>query len=155
MDKNTVTGLILIAAVFFGFMWFAPKPKVELPQNQQETADQPVAANVNAIDSLTSSEIKWLIKNIVDNGESISADDSISIRRYNNGVIDLTSDGNSVNGTVTVDNTPLEWGDIMAADLSKMTPAQQRKAIELVREASTSLGRYGMFARFLSGAHGL
>ena len=150
MDKNTVIGLLLMAAVFFGFMWFAPKDKIEIPQEETETT-QPIVAN-NALDSLSPSELKWLVKNIVDNGETVASSDSTSLRRYHNGILDLTSDGNSVNGTVLVDTSRLDWNDIVSANLSKITPSQQRRAIELVREASSSLGRYGKFAQFLTGS---
>ena len=149
MDKNTLIGLLLMAAVFFGFMWFAPKQKVEIPQEEPETT-QP-AVTVNAIDSLSPSELKWLFKNIVDNGESVAAGDSLTLHRYNNGVVDLSSDGNNVTGSVRVDNVELQYDDVIRADLSKMTPLQQRKAIELLRAASESLGRFGRFAQFLAG----
>ena len=150
MDKNTVIGLLLMAAVFFGFMWFAPKDKIDIPQNDTE-APQPAVVTDNALDSLSPSELKWLVKNIVDNGENVASSDSTTLRRYSSGALDLTSDGNTVSGFVTVDTARLAWGDIVSADLGKMTPAQQRRAIELVREASASLGRYGKFAQFLTG----
>ena len=149
MDKNTIIGLLLMAAVFFGFMWFAPKDKIDVPDNEPEAA--PAVATVNAIDSLSPSELKWLIKNIVDNGESVAAPDSASLRRYHTGTLSLLSDGNSVSGYVMVDSARLDWADVEAADLSKMTPAQQRRAVAIVREASASLGRYGKFAQFLTG----
>ena len=149
MDKNTVIGLILMAAVFFGFMWFAPKDKIEVPEEDIETTI-PTTAPVAAIDSLSPSELKWLVRNITDHGTAV-ASDSVKLINYSNGVINLTTDGNSVTGTVTVDGTPLDWNDIAAANLSKMTATQQRKAIEIVREASTEIGKFGKFATFLSG----
>ena len=148
MDKNTVIGLLLMAAVFFGFMWFAPKEKVELPAEEAETV-QPVVNN-NAIDSLSPSELKWLVRNIVDNGEAVSSD-STGSRRYVNGAVDLVSNGTTVSGTVRIDSVVFNWEDVAHADLSKMTAAQQRKAIEIVRQASESMGRYGKFAPFLAG----
>ncbi|MCH5232138.1 MAG: membrane protein insertase YidC [Muribaculaceae bacterium] len=149
MDRNTVIGLLLMAAVFFGFMWFAPKDKVELPAEDTEPA--PPIENVTAIDSLSPSELKWLVRNIIDNGETVTASDSTTIHRYSTGLINLTSDGNYVSGTVNVDGTDLDWGKVAAGDLSGMTAQQQRKAIEIVREASAALGRYGKFAQFLVG----
>lgn len=149
MDKNTIIGLLLMAAVFFGFMWFAPKQKVDVPQEEPEITQ--TAATVNAIDSLSPSELSWLIKNITDNGERVAVNDSAADYRYSNGVIDLITDGKTVKGSVLVGKDTLDWQDVFAADLSKMTAIQQRKAIELVREASNSVGRYGKFARFLVG----
>ena len=149
MDKNTAIGLMLIAAVFFGFMWFAPKEKVQIPQEEAET--EQTAVNMNAIDSLSPSELKWLIANIMDHGENVTASDSLTVRGYNNGAVNLTTDGSTVSGTVTVDNVVLEYEDVAKADLNKMTPIQQRKAIELIRAASESMGRFGRFAPFLAG----
>ena len=67
-------------------------------------------------------------------------------------MIDLVAVGDSVRGTVTVDGQTLSWADICRADLKKMTVKQQQKAVETVRKASLSMGRYGKFSRFLSGS---
>ncbi|MBD5269104.1 MAG: membrane protein insertase YidC [Bacteroides sp.] len=71
--------------------------------------------------------------------------------RYQDGSIDLTAVGDSVFGTVKVGGRALAWNDVTAGDMSKMSVAEQRKAVDLVRESSTSMGRYGKFSRFLSG----
>ncbi|MCH5238173.1 MAG: membrane protein insertase YidC [Muribaculaceae bacterium] len=148
MDKNTLIGLLLMAAVFFGFMWFAPKERVEVAQEEPETVQpQPV----NAIDSLSPAERTWLVRNIVENGEKLSSADSLASYRYSNGIVNLTATGDNVSGSVIVGKDTLDWQDVAAADLSRMTALQQRQAIELVREASASVGRYGKFARFLVG----
>ena len=151
MDKNTVIGLILMAAVFFGFMWFAPKDKIEVPEEDIETTQTAPVVSNTAIDSLSPTELKWLIRNITDNGTAVAGGDSTSLVRYAHGPVNLTTDGKSVTGTVNVDGTQLDWKDVESADLTKMTAAQQRKAIEIVREASTEIGKYGKFAPFLSG----
>lgn len=149
MDKNTLIGLLLMAAVFFGFMWFAPKQKVELPHEDTEVETPKTTANV--IDSLTPTELKWLVRNIVDNGEQVASNDSVTQYRISNPQMSLSTDGNRIFGTVKVDNVTLDWEKVASADLSSMTAAQQRKAIEIVREASASLGKFGKFAKFLVG----
>ena len=151
MDKNTVIGLLLMAAVFFGFMWLSPKKApVEDPDMTEETASNMTAAS-GTVDSLSSTEKEWLVKNIIENGESVVLADSTHAARLNDGAISLTAIGDSVSGSVTVDGVTLDWGDVLRADLKKMTVQQQRKAVEAVRAASLSMGRYGKFARFLSG----
>ena len=139
-----------MAAVFFGFMWFAPKDKIEIPEEDIENT-QPTVTSVAAIDSLSPSELKWLIRNITDNGTTEVNSDSTALINYKNGNVDLSTDGKNIVGTVTVDGVKLDWKEIEAADLSKMTAVQQRKAIEIVRAASTDIGRYGKFAHFLVG----
>ncbi|MCH5229070.1 MAG: membrane protein insertase YidC [Muribaculaceae bacterium] len=150
MDRNTVIGLLLMAAVFFGFMWFAPKDKIEIPEEEVENTVQPVVPVV-AIDSLSPSELKWLVRNITDHGETVAGTDSLTRFNYSNKLVDLTTDGKNVEGTVNVDGVILNWEDVNKADLSKMTAVQQRKAIEIVREASAEIGRFGKFAPFLAG----
>jgi inner membrane protein oxaA len=152
MDKNTVIGLLLMAAVFFGFMWLSPKKApVEEPDVTEETASNATAAS-GAVDSLSATEKEWLVKNIIENGETVVLADSTHAARLNDGAISLTAVGDSVSGSVTVDGVNLDWGDVLRADLKKMTVQQQRKAIDAVRTASLSMGRYGKFARFLSGS---
>lgn len=152
MDKNTVIGLLLMAAVFFGFMWLTPKnAPVEAPEETEEPAGV-VDAVAGTVDSLSPTEKEWLVKNIIENGEAVVLADSTHASRLNDGSISLTAVGDSVCGSVTVDGVTLDWGDVVRADLKKMTVKQQRQAIEAVRSASLSMGRYGKFARFLSGS---
>lgn len=149
MDKNTVTGLLLMAVVFFGFMWLTPRnaPESE-PEDSGSVQSAPQTASV---DSLSGTEREWLVKNIIDHGEQVVLADSTHASRLSDGSINLTAVGDSVSGTVSVDGKVLDWGDVCRGDLRKMTVLEQRKAVEMVRSASISVGRYGRFARFLSG----
>ncbi len=150
MDKNTVIGLLLMAAVFFGFMWLSPR-QTPSEDSGTEEATEMSAQVANTIDSLTSVEREWLVKNIIDHGETVVLRDSTRASRLNDGVVNLVAVGDSVTGTVTIAGETLDWRDICRADLKKMTVQQQRKAVEAVRAASLSMGRYGKFAKFLSG----
>ncbi|MDE6793500.1 MAG: membrane protein insertase YidC [Muribaculaceae bacterium] len=150
MDKNTGIGLLLMAAVFFGFMWLSPKKEtvtIEDNDSPSQVAQQPATA-----DSLTSTEQEWLVKNIILNGESVILPDSTHASRLKNGAIDLTVAGNKVSGTVIVDGKVLDWNDVCNKDLKKMSALEQRKAVEAVRTASISIGKYGKFAQFLNGS---
>ena len=150
MDKNTIYGLLLMAAVFLGFMWLSPKnDNPTEPQKEPEAKEAQTAAK--GADALSPEEKGWLVNNINTNGESVVLPDSTHAMRYQDGSIDLTAVGDSVFGTVKVGGRALAWNDVTAGDMSKMSVAEQRKAVELVRESSTSMGRYGKFSRFLSG----
>lgn len=150
MDKNTLNALLLMIAVFALWMWLTPKEQA--PQNNAESPDvatqTPVATTV---DSLSATERGWLVQNIAANGKMTVGADSTRVYSLNQNGMNLTLRGDSVTGTVTVDGRNLVWADVVAADLSKMTVAEQRKAIETVRVASASLGKYGRFAQFLAG----
>ncbi len=149
MDKNTLNGLLLMFAVFALFMWLTPKeqnqPAAESPDVATET---PVATTV---DALSPTEKEWLVQNIAAHGSMQITADSTRVYTLNQDGMNLTLRGDSVTGTVTVNGRNLTWADVAAGDLSKMTVAEQRKAIETVRTASVSLGKYGKFAQFLSG----
>lgn len=152
MDKNTIYGLILMALVFFGFMWLTPR---ETPEPPTDTADDTATAEASApaADSLTETEREWLVNNIAETGEQVVLADSTRAARLTQGTVSLTAAGDSLWGTVVVDGTTLQWRDIEAGDLRKMSALQQRKAVEAVKALSNSVGRYGRFARFLTGTN--
>ena len=91
------------------------------------------------------------MKNIAETGEQVVLADSTRAARLTQGAVSLTAAGDSLWGTVVVDGTTLQWRDIEAGDLRKMSALQQRKAVEAVKALSNSVGRYGRFARFLTG----
>ena len=150
MDKNTLNGLLLMFLVFALFMWLTPKEQA--PQNNTEspdvTTETPVATTV---DNLTRTEKEWLVQNIAAHGSVSIAADSTRTYSLSQDGMNLTLHGDSVTGTVTVSGHNLVWADVVAGDLSKMSVQEQRKAIEMVRDASTSLAKYGKFSKFLSG----
>lgn len=150
MDKNTTNALLLMLLVFFLFMWLTPKP--EAPQHNEaekpETVTQ-TAVNTN-VDSLTSSDREWLVRNIVEHGTRTEGE-TPSYRLNQNGV-NLTLTGNDISGYVTVEGRNIAWADIANADTTKMSVAEQNKAIEAVRNLTKDLGRYGAFAKFLAGS---
>ena len=151
MDKNTGIGLLLMAVVFFGFMWLSPRNVPESEPEERENV-QSTAPHASSVDSLSATEREWLVKNIIEHGEQVVLADSTHASRLIDGNVNLLAVGDSVRGTVTVDGKILDWSDICRADLKKMSVLEQRKGVEIVRNASLSMGRYGKFARFLTGS---
>ena len=86
MDKNTLTGIVLIALLFLGFMWLTPKPEPSTQQISQNTETQQQTSYVGA-DSLSQSELGWLKENIRANGKTIYNDSTattvLSSTNYN------------------------------------------------------------------------
>ena len=149
MDKNTLNGLLLMFLVFALFMWLTPKEQpADNAPDPEVAAQTPVATSV---DSLTSAEREWLVKNISDNGHVRVLADSTRVYTLNQDGMNLSLRGDSVYGTVTVDGRDLDWAAVAAGDISRMSVSEQRKAIEAVRMAAVNLGRYGRFAQFLTG----
>lgn len=150
MDKNTVTGMLLIIAVLFCFNYFMPRP--DRSDNEVPSEEMPVKGeSVAVIDSLSPTEKDWLLNNILENGEPVVLADSTHASRLKEGAINLVAIADSLTGTVTVDGETLDWNDVARGDLKKMSVAKQRKAIEMVRNVSNAMGRYGKFSRFLTG----
>ena len=150
MEKNSFNTLLMIVAVFALFMWLWPK---EQPTDQTSLEPDVTTETVvsTGLDSLSPTDREWLVKNIVENGKLILRDDSTRVYSLNQNGLNLELRGEEISGTVTVSGRKLQWADIANGDLSAMTAAEQREAIATVRQASLSLGKYGRFARFLSG----
>ena len=151
MDKNTIYGLLLMAAIFFGFMWL--QPKNENPDAQKNaTDDAPAAQSASSgADSLSASEREWLVSNIAENGTVKVLADSSRVTTIDENGLHLTHRGDSISGTVEVGGRQLQYADIVNRNLGKISIAEQRNGIEILRARSASMGRFGKFARFLSG----
>ncbi|MDE7347785.1 MAG: membrane protein insertase YidC [Muribaculaceae bacterium] len=151
MDKNTVYGLILMALVFFGFMYFtSPDPAAV---EEEARTEQTVADNTPTTAALFSdTEREWLAKNILSNGTPVTTEDGRTAVEINSNGVKLSLEGDSIYGTVNVNGKTLQWKDIAAGDLSTMSAAEHTAAIDKVRALSNSIGRYGRFATFLTGA---
>ena len=152
MDKNTIYGLLLMAAVFFAFMWLQPKNETTAANDGNSTEVPAAQAAATGTDSLTITEREWLASNIAENGSAQILEDNTRVTSINENGLHLTLRGDSIYGTVEVGGRQISYADIEAADLTKMTAAEQRNAISMLRSTSASMGRYGKFARFLSGS---
>ncbi len=152
MDKNTINGLLAMLAVFILFMWLSPKNNTENERSAQEEQTIQGTPVATTLDSLTQQESEWLRSNIIENGVPETLADSTRAYRLEQGPVNLTLAGDSVWGTVEVEGEKLAWGDLSSpAAATKIGIKRQRKAIDIVRQASISLGKYGRFSRFLTG----
>lgn len=152
MDKNTINGLLAMLAVFILFMWLSPKSNTENERSAQEEQTIQGTPVATTLDSLTQQESEWLRSNIIENGVPETLADSTRAYRLEQGPVNLTLAGDSVWGTVEVEGEKLAWGDLNSpAAATKIGIKRQRKAIDIVRQASISLGKYGRFSRFLTG----
>ncbi len=150
MDKNTIYGLILMAAIFFGFMWLQPK-KENPDAGPKETTQNAAVENAAPFEPLSPTEREWLASNIAENGTvTVGADSSRTTTINENGLY-LSLRGDSIFGTIDVDGRPVQYSDVVGRPSERISAAEQRKAVELLRTQSASMGRYGKFARFLTG----
>lgn len=148
MDKNTITGLLLMAAVFFAFMWFSPKKEQTGISDNSPAAEQTTRTSAEQA-ALSSTEIDWLRNNLAANGDASVAADGSRVYTHSDAHMNLSLKGDSIYGTVNVKGTEYSFADVMTPGALDVNVRNQ--ALELIRNASTSMGRYGKFAKFLNG----
>ena len=151
MDKNTIYGLVLMALVFFGFMWLSPKPEkgADSAVNTESPEAAAGAAQLGA-DSLSSQELDWLKSNIATHGTPATTAAGAPTKGIKNSNVDLVLSGDSITGYVTVNGKTMTWADVRSGKVADIQA--QRAAINAVRELSESMGKYGAFAKFRTGA---
>ena len=104
MDKNTITGLVLMCAVIFGFM-YCNRPSQEEIERQKEAAKQEQLAreqqqaesNVTVLDSLTTDDVNNLMLCFKSGEEATTT--------LNDNDVKLTLNGNTIEGTVKAGDT--------------------------------------------------
>ena len=149
MDKNTLNGLLLMAAVFLLFMWLTPKPQ---DNKEGAQADKAMAqTEQTSVAPFSDAEMEWLANNISNNGSVTMLADSSRVTTLAQQGVNLSLKGDSVFGTVTVNGRTLDWNEVRRGDLSHMSAQERTQALQTVRELSTNMGKYGKFAKFTTG----
>lgn len=155
MDKNTLTGMLLMALVIFGFFWFN-KPSEEQIKAQQEAMEQAARqkeaeAAAPGISVITADEAARIIPTVQTYGKPAEGQPGTVILA--NDVLNLSySAGDSlVNGTVRIGEALVDVRRILANDLLDYTPEQAQLAHNTLRTAIGNINKYKSFAQFLGG----
>ncbi|MDE5594212.1 MAG: hypothetical protein K2I89_01385, partial [Muribaculaceae bacterium] len=157
MDKNTLLGLVLMAACLFGFMYFNKPSEEELARRKAEqeqlAARQQSEADAAAVallsDSLTASEASALTAAVKMTGAPDAYGAIVLSDRY----ADLSVDSLGLKGTVTAGADKINIADVIANNKTAMTPEQQTEALANVRQIIARAQKYKSFARHLGGAN--
>ena len=151
MDKNTLTGLLLMAAVMFGFFWFtkpsdeeikAQREKQEQAEKALREAQQPAATL--AFDSADSISLINAVK-------AMGTPDASGRVAFTNDKLQLAVDSLSgLSGTYTDGDVTVDINDLLAgrATLASAGAARATKAVHSLVDKAL---RYEGFARYLSG----
>ena len=153
MDKNTLTGLLLMGLVFIAFTWLTKPSDAELAEQQRQMdsiaavqkAEQQKTAAEGAVDTLSSDEktrLMSVLENLPDGNTVIN----------NEGVILSLKDG-KVDGTVTVGKKTVKWDEI--ASSTSDDPATHNLAVQAVQRVLDMYAKNGSFAASLSGTEEL
>ena len=120
MDKNTLTGLILMGLLIFGFMWMnSSKQKENQQQQQQEQAEAKKAAADEpqiTVDSISAAEAAAIPAAIREGGVRQGDGDSYV---YNTPSVRLAMVNGEVTGSVQTADTTLDYNDVIANRLSR------------------------------------
>jgi len=157
MDKNAIIGMILMAAVIFGFMWLQQPSEAELAarKKQAEAAQIDSLKNKNlngsqiaAVDSMSQSELEDLRGTIQKFGTATTAEGQTSYKLSANGV-ELQLNGTAITGTVKLPEGTVEASDVLAS--TSASPAMHNRALAKLREVTNNFSKNGDFAKCVTG----
>lgn len=152
MDRNTLTGLVLMAAILFGFMYLN-KPdatqNMEADVARMEQTAEKASPATTVTDTITPADLASLREAILSAG-TVQTDGS---HRLTTAAVDLTVDSaTAVAGTI---HAGKPTGDVSFADLAagaaSLGPDDRRMALETLRKAVADAHKYKAFAGKLGG----
>lgn len=156
MDKNTLTGLMLMGLVIFGFMWLNKPSAEELERQRMEQqrieAEAAAKAADNAdltFDSITPAEVATVAATVRELG---TTDTLTSTSRLRINHLDLTVNAaGEVNGTVEADGQAVAVAPLLANENTGVSNLLAAKAVKVLRQGLATAARYRGLARHLSG----
>lgn len=149
MDKNTITGLVLMAAVMFGFLWLSKPSEADIAaENARREQAQAAKTTTDTPDIvLTPADSAALVAGVRSMGTK--AEDGRVVFTNSNFNLNIDSlgtlAGTYTDGTNTVDINDLTGGRAQL-DASALATAYRH-----VRELSANAAKYAGFAKYLGG----
>ncbi|MBO6250843.1 MAG: membrane protein insertase YidC [Muribaculaceae bacterium] len=149
MDKNSITGMLLMCAVIFGFMWLNKPSEAQLAEQrriqdsiaQVEAQAQKLDATQGDVDTLTTTEVAQL-------REIMAAMPAESQKIENNEVKLALTDG-QLTGTIVAGDTTVNIDEATAN--TSANPKAHNLAVAAVKRALEVYAKNGSFAGALSG----
>ncbi len=143
MDKNTIKGLIVMAAIIMVFMMLN-KPQQQPNQAANSAQEQVDDKPQTVIDSIKAADVAYLADYIRQAGTA--TDDNTYTYVDGNVVLELAAD-NSVSGSIQVDKLSLTYDNVVNADFpEEMTLDQKKAAVDNLRSAIANAQKYGVFS---------
>lgn len=149
MDKNTITGLVLMAAVMFGFLWLSKPSEADIAaENARREQAQAAKTTTDTPDIvLTPADSAALVAGVRSMGTK--AEDGRVVFTNSNFNLNIDSlgtlAGTYTDGTNTVDINDLTGGR------AHLDAAALATAYRHVRELSANAAKYAGFAKYLGG----
>ena len=146
MDKNTVTGMLLMCAVIFGFMWLSRPSEAQLAEQKRIQDSIAAAAKADTQDQLAAIMISpdelTQVKNVLAEQKTDSTKATID-----DGKVRLSLENGEVKGTVAVGDSVIEFEQL----LSQSADPLHKQAIDAVKSVVDAYARNGAFAGSLTG----
>jgi len=150
MDKNTITGLILMAAIMFGFLYMMKPSEAEIAAERERAeaaAAQASQNNAPAAAVFTPADSTALAAAV----RSMGTPDGKGRTVFTDGTVALTADSLAgLSGTVDAGGATVDIIELLG-NRAALTNAQSARAAVAVRTLIDNSVRYEGFARYLGG----
>lgn len=145
MDKNTITGLLLIAAIMFGFFYFTKSEQKDTPAATTST-ETAATGGAPGVEPLAAADTTALLRALRATGLP-GENDTFS---YSADGLDLTDQNGTLTGTVAAGDTIVPVRAFLDGGLS-LTAVQTARATATLRTFIDNANRYEGLSRYLGG----
>ncbi len=156
MDRNTLTGLLLMGLVIFGFMYLNQPSEEELARQRMEKERVEAEATRKAedpgllkLDSISPAEVAQIAATVRELGNTDTAT-NVSTLKVDKINLTVNAEG-AVSGTVEADAQAIAVAPLLANDIASLKPSLAAKAMSNLRTGLATAARYKGFAHYLSG----
>ena len=151
MDKNSLLGFLLMAAVIFGFMYFNKPSEEEIAAEKkaqnESIQDSTATQNTIVVDSLTNDHIKKLTAMVKTTGVA-QADGTYTLSSKG---MELRCDSSKVSGTINVNNTAVDVTKIIANKTDELPKQVAKAAVDTLISSINRFDTYGNYAKYMGG----
>lgn len=156
MDKNSIIGIVLMAAVIIGFMMINRPSEEELRQQREQAEQlaelerqQSSGDGVLRLDSISPAEVQTIAATVRELGRRDSAAGQTVLTIDKTRLV-LDGDG-KLSGSVTVDDRNIPVADMLANRWADIPTDRAAQAVSTLRKSLADAARYRGFARYISG----
>ncbi len=156
MDKNSLTGLLLMGLVIFGFMYLnrpsaeeLERQRLEREQMEEQERQKAAEPGLLTLDSITPAEINSITATVRQLGvtDTVTGATTLNVDKV---TLSLSAD-NALSGDVNVNGEKVPVSSIVNNDLSSFSGSVAAAAVKNLRDGLAAAARYKGLARHLSG----
>lgn len=156
MDKNSITGMLLMGAIIFGFMWLQQPSQEELAARREQAEAQRIEAERQAkadeemrmlgnVDTVSAGEVNMLRAAVIEYG----AVDANGVKTLAADGVKVVLEGDDLNGTIEVNGTSVSVAEALSSTSSN--PVTHNRALAKLRTEVNKYVKNGVFAKCLTG----